>query len=644
MQNMKKLIAILAVALAGVASARDYHVAVTGNNAHDGSPGKPLKTIQAAADLAQPDDTVTVHAGVYRERVNPPRGGNSDVHRITYQAAPGEKVVITGSEQVNGWEKVTNDTWKVTLPNAFFGGYNPYKSVIRGDWFGGNGRTHHTGSVYVNGDWHDEAAKHDDALNPAGKILLWFGQVDATNTTIWAQFPAGDPNREQVEINVRPTVFTPTKTGINYITVRGFTMRNAATTWAPPTAGQIGLITAYWSKGWIIENNDIGYSRCVGVALGKYSDEWDNRAGSASGYVGTIHRALKNAWNKETVGSHIVRNNHIHHCEQTGIVGSLGCAFSTITGNTIHDVQVRKLFGGAEMGGIKFHGAIDVVIAGNHIYRTDRGIWLDWMAQGAQVAGNLLHDNGEDREACQDLFLEVDHGPILVANNILLSQHSHWMQSQGIAYAHNLFAGTLNMANSSGAVAPDPRGTPYFKPHSTELVGLHGFKWGDVRYYNNLFTYDASRRKKSTSQSRYSNDHMIPNVGFDLNRYQKAALPVAMAGNVYLKDAPPYAPETNAIAKADFNPAPKLIEKPDGWYLELTLDKAWTANRNRPLVTTALLGKAIIPDQPFENADGTSLRIDTDYLGNRRDTGNPFPGPFEIIQTGTQTIKVWPKQ
>ncbi len=54
---------------------------------------------------------------------------------------------------------------------------------------------------------------------------------------------------------MRRTVFYPDQPGRNYITVRGFTLRHAATPWAPPTAEQIGLIGTHWSKGWIIENN-----------------------------------------------------------------------------------------------------------------------------------------------------------------------------------------------------------------------------------------------------------------------------------------------------------------------------------------------------------------------------------------------------
>ena len=42
---------------------------------------------------------------------------------------------------------------------------------------------------------------------------------------------------------------------INYITVCGFTLRQAATPWAGAMSEQVGLIGTHWSKGWIIENN-----------------------------------------------------------------------------------------------------------------------------------------------------------------------------------------------------------------------------------------------------------------------------------------------------------------------------------------------------------------------------------------------------
>ena len=463
--------------------------------------------------------------------------------------------------------------------------------------------------MYLNGDWLGEAAKLDEVLKPAGAAPLWFGRVDQTNTTLWAQFKGVNPNAQRVEINTRQTVFYPQKPGINYITVRGFTLRHAATQWAPPTAEQMGLIGTHWSKGWIIENNTISHSKCSGIALGKYGDQWDNTsAWRAEGYLETIQRALSNGWNKATVGSHLVRNNDISHCEQAGVVGSLGCSFSVVTGNNIHDIHVQRLFGGVEMAGIKFHGAIDVEISRNHLYRCYQGIWLDWMAQGARVSGNLLHDNLE-----RDLFFEANHGPFLVDNNVCLSPVALWAWSEGGAYVHNLFAGEICTHSD------DDRMTPFHQAHSTAIAGLHKIPGGDDRYYNNVFVQRG-----------------------DLSPYDTAKLPAKMGGNVFLKGAKPSRNETGPLLKPEFDPALRLVEKNDGFYLTMTIATALGSERPSQPVTSARLGKASISGCAFENPDGSPITIGTDYFGKPRNTANPTPGPFEAPGTGTLTMKVWP--
>jgi len=588
---------------------KEYHVSVNGDDAHDGSAARPMRTISKAAQLAQPGDVITVHEGIYRERISPPRGGESDTRRIVYQGAPGERVEIRGSEIVNGWKRIKGDSWKVTIPNRFFGEYNPYQDLISGDWFNPRGRTHHTGAVYLNGNWLTEAAKLDDVLKAAGTNPLWFGTVDEDTTTIWAQFKGVDPNEELVEINVRRAVFYPQKPGMNYISVRGFIMRHAATQWAPPTAEQIGLLGTHWSKGWIIENNVISHSKCTGITLGKYGDQWDNTSeNTAEGYVQTIKRASENGWSRENIGHHIVRNNIISHCEQAGIVGSLGAVFSLITGNTIHDIHVQRLFTGAEMAGIKIHAAIDMEISHNRIFRTVRGIWLDWMAQGAHVTGNLLYQN-----AGEDIFVEVNHGPFLVDNNLFLSETALLNMSQGGAYAHNLVAGRI-------VLRPElSRSTPFHKAHSTEVAGLSNIEGGDDRFYNNVFVNSNG-----------------------LTEYDKAALPVWMSGNAFLHGATPSKYEQDPLVRGDSDPGIKLVEDNDGVYLHVTLDEAWCAGKEYKLVTTDLLKRAKIPDLPYVRPDGTSVRIDTDYLGEKRDETRPCPGPFELPKGGKRVLKVWP--
>jgi alpha-N-arabinofuranosidase len=479
-----------------------------------------------------------------------------------------------------------------------------------------------------------EAAKKEEVMNAADeKNQLWCAEADSTTTTIRAQFKNTNPNKETVEINVRETVFYPEKPFINYLTVRGFIMEQAATNWAPPTAEQQGLMGTHWSKGWIIENNTIQYSKCVGIALGKYGDKWDNNnTESAEGYVGTINRALAFGWNKGTIGGHVVRNNTIAYCEQTGIVGSMGCAFSVIEGNTIHDIHIRRLFSGAEMAGIKFHGAVDVQINNNHIYRANMGIWLDWMAQGAEVKNNLMHDND------LDIFLEVNHGPMLVSNNVLLSKTSLLMNSSGAAFVHNLFAGKMDVIDF------DARLTPYHKPHSSYVVALHDNPGGDVQFINNLFVN-----------------------GGNASQYSKALLPVVFEGNVFTKGsvrpaavkekqrfgdmdktakeklakykAQP-AIERNGLVLDDFDAVTNLLKQDNGMYLEIALDKNWLTQK-RKLVTTSTLTKVMVPNLPFEHVDGTPFVINTDYFGKKRTLSNPSPGPFEISGNGIQKMKVW---
>src|SRR5262245_59997508 len=146
-------LAFLSIAPLCAIRAAQFHVATSGKDSNPGTKSAPLRTIQRAADLAQPGDAITVHEGVYRERVDPPRGGTSDKRRIVYQAAAGERIEVKGSELIKNWVKVENNAWKVTLPNSFFGGFNPYSDLIHGDWFEPKGREHHTGAVYLNGEW-----------------------------------------------------------------------------------------------------------------------------------------------------------------------------------------------------------------------------------------------------------------------------------------------------------------------------------------------------------------------------------------------------------------------------------------------------------------------------------------------------------
>jgi len=642
----------------------EYHIAKNGSDMNPGTDSQPFLTINKAAGIAQPGDSITVHKGIYREWVSPRRGGTA-AKRIVYQAAKGENVVISGAEVITDWVRDGN-IWKTVINNDFFRGFNPYNEVIYGDWLMIYDRVFHLGEVYLNGRSMYEAVDIDGVRNPVKSesskeaefsVYKWCCSVDDNTTTIYANFHDDDPTKGNVEINVRPHVFFPAKPGCGYITVSGFTMKQAATQWAPPTAFQEGLIGPHWSRGWIIENNVIRDSRCSGISLGKEESTGHNEAFHLKFKQGTqrerevIFRAANGNWNKDNIGGHIVRNNTIFNCGQTGIVGHLGCVFSRIENNHIYDILHKRELAGAETGGIKLHAAIDTVISGNIIHNTHRGLWLDWQAQGTHVTKNVFFYNDSS-----DLFIEVSHGPTIVDHNLFLSPVSFQNIAQGIALAHNLFAGQI-------ALSPEcNRYTPYHVPHSTAVAGVMLFPGGDDRYYNNVFLRPENDDTPDEPMTRsfFGNAPLEDTEGFSgaltytaypvgtavYTQYpceddekpwatkpvkEQAKLPVFMENNLYLNNALPYPKEKNAMTDKgsgiDFTIDPENKKLT----IYITKPKLFIKNTGK-IITTEILGSGLQAEMPFENPDGTPLIMDRDFY-NRPRNNKPTPGPFQIAST-----------
>lgn len=618
---MKSLFSILiGLHLSLLSPGIEYHVSPNGNDNHAGSPEAPLKTISAAAQKAAPGDIVTVHKGIYRETVSPPRGGLSPEQRITFRSAPGERPVIKGSEIVKGWIQTdVPNVWNIKLPHSFFGKHmHPFRELIEGDWFSNQGRNHHTGAIFVNGKALFEMDTREKVLNPKpfpgavyqqDSLRTWFVESDDDGVTLWINTQGENPNEALTEITTRSTCFYPENEGVNYITLQGFEICQAATQWAAPTAHQVGMVSTNWNKGWIIENNIIHDSRCNGITLGKDAATGHNLECTQKDKNGTIHyievifRVLRKGWNREDIGSHIVRNNTIYNCEQTGICGSMGCAFSTIEGNHIYDIWTQRQFSGAEIAGIKFHGAIDVTLAGNHIHQTGRGIWLDWMAQGVRVTRNLLYKNDQ-----QDLFLEVDHGPGMIDNNIMLSQQNLLCDSEGYAFVHNFFGGFLR-------IFPDhSRFTPYHLNHSTDIKGLEIIRAGDDRYYYNIFA--PLHGQKTTG----------------LKALAQYPYPSRISGNLYFADLKPAPGETDAIETT--LPAKDIKLAFDEKNTLRAISLPWNQNislKQLPPVTTQLLGRTHIAKCLYENLDGSPMTIDHDFQRASRNVPSCIPGPWSSL-------------
>lgn len=586
---------------------KEYHVSPAGDDINIGTEKAPFKTISAAARIARPGDTVTVHEGVYREYVNPARGGASESIRIVYQAAPGEDVVIKGSERITTWKKVGDGVWKVDLPNAFFKRYNPYKRKIgwvTENWLRG-GKWTHCGDVYLNGEAFREKRTHKEVV---GEKHTWRTAAYEFTTHIWANFGDADPNKELTEINVRESIIYPENTEVNYVTIRGFTIMHAAGGWGSPCHYQGGAIGTNGGHHWTVENCAIINAKTNGFTMG-IPKKWS--AYNQYDFEGQLD------YNR--VGHHVIRNNIFKRCGQSGIVGNQYNTASVISGNYIAETSYRREFWGVEPSAIKFHNGVDLVLEGNHIAASNNcyGLWIDAGNQNIRVTRNFIGAL---------LFIEANHGPILVDNNIITGGFTNWV-SEAHTMAHNL------MICKDYRHGRQDRPVGWWKPHSLERAGASNITYADERWYSNIFIgkgLDSSVRERRIMPQRtlVKGDFdplTAPRCAADYNLFLSGARKSKLDKNSVVSDR-----ETKYSIQDDDG---DLIVD-----LEVNLKGA---DIKCPLITTDFLGFYEVPQQHMENPDGSEIVVDHDIMGEPRNPDNPGVGPFANLKNGKNRFKVF---
>lgn len=367
-----------------------------------------------------------------------------------------------------------------------------------------------------------------------------------------------------------------------------------------------------------------------------------------------VCRGQYHGWLKEKVGSHIVRRCHIHHCEQTGIVGRMGAVFSLIEDNHIHHINNMQELGGAEIAGIKLHAAIDVTIRRNHIHHCTMGIWCDWEPQGTRITQNLLHHNqrpdyctwAEGGMGSQDIWVEVGHGPTLIDNNLLLSRCSLRFTTGGVALVHNLIKGPLTCVGGGTGT----RYTPYHIRHRTEVAGFMTILHGDERIYNNIFIQGWPADEEVKPGGPAENERLVgtwpfdeyptyeewiswfdldvkrPNMGKLAEFHERRHLPVWINGNAYFNGAKPWRQEQSFPAN-DQDAVYAEIREENGRYTLDTNLYDFLHDFRDGIINSDILGYAFEPNQRFENPDGSDIALDHDYFGDARGI-NTLPGPF----------------
>jgi hypothetical protein len=295
----------------------------------------------------------------------------------------------------------------------------------------------------------------------------------------------------------------------------------------------------------------------------------------------------------------------IRRCGEAGIAGQKGATRCLIAGNLIEDTNYRKEFGGWETAAIKFHESVDTVICGNLIRRVSFqdfgafGIWMDWANQGTRISGNIIYDT-----QAANVFLEMNHGPILVDNNVLAGQGVR-SNSEGCIFAHNLFVDCkFDMVSDLG------RRSQYYKPHTRIDVGRKQGIPSDDKWFSNIFVRRGLDGVKKA-----------PGYAADWNVFMEGAKKSTFGDEHSVVDS----------AAAGF----RREDSPLGVSLRFQVGRD-LFRLPAPWVDGKLVGVLPTVGQTIEDARGHAIRVDRDLPGKNR--AAPVAGPLADLKPGENTL------
>jgi len=482
---------------------RLWHVDNQADNAsddNDGTEKAPFASINKAAQLALPGDTVVVGAGVYREHVSPAHTGYDVDHMINYVARDRHKVIIKGSEvwepnwQPSEFDGVKN-VWRAQLDPAQFTydfpieNFNPF--VLQGNhvmvkpeelyqptrpWKEESFPAWVRGMIFMDGRPLRQVGSLGEFASGSDVFF-----VARDGKSVLARFADDNPKSHEYEITTREQVFAPKSTGVGFIRLKGFVCEHAATA---PSWAQYGMVSpnssGHGTEGWhwIIEDNILRWSFACAMDIGY-------------GYWGPRQAAGRTRLSELTgpspTWSHWIRGNEIVDNGQAGI-WSIGFSNNAIIEynrierngwlNNIHMI---------EAAGIKMHGCRGVVIRGNLVRDNDNfGIWLDVAGGNNRVTQNLVLNN-----MTAGIFIEGMWGHTLVDNNVS-------------AFTRNFAFYQMNM------------GDGFYNHQASHVTFAHNLAFGNAGYGYRCLMWGLSSggRKFPDGKMRVSHNRVLNNIAY----------------------------------------------------------------------------------------------------------------------------------
>ena len=607
---------------------REIHV----NNQHpeasddnDGTIERPLKTINAAAQIAAPGTRVLIHGGTYRETVQPAMGGLGTDKMISYEAFEGEEVIIKASVEVKdfkpsvGWRVGRGfrrnqvpeglKIWEIELDPEDFKGYNPFCAVnvlhdrlyLEYDKTDMTPYLNRRGMVFVDG-------------KPMKQVPLYYmlGEsdntywVEANGQKVHIRLPGdADPRDHVIEVTNREQCFAPKVPFLSYIKVKGLTLAHAATGAPVP---QRGALSCYRGHHWIIEDCVIDWANGVGIDCG--NECW--------------HHTFEE---NQVIGHTIIRRNII---KDAGVCGIAGMFVSNmlIEDNLIVGTGWQRMELSWEAGGIKLHNSVNSLIRRNVIkecYGCD-ALWLDVGNENNRITSNLFLDGIDSRE---HIFIECTRdAENLIDNNIIWNVEGRYNRD---------------------ALPEEPGSSGWYKTKELDIKNGYGIYLEGtdrLRIVNNLIgkchkagffakvvAFRITRTRGGTSRE----NKIFNNIFYDCG---EAAIILPNEHN-YI-DGNVYAKMPGGYLRVMY-PEPEMCLDLATWQEFLGFDLAGATSDleieiNSQDLTMEITLKQQLPKVPSDE------KVSTDYFADKTDSSLTIAGPFSKLAEGKFVFNIDPRK
>jgi hypothetical protein len=606
---------------------KTYYVDGQAPSADDAGPGsqeRPFRTVNRAAQVLLPSERVVIAEGVYRECVRPARGGKSPEAMISYEAAPGAKVVIKGSAVVQGFRPSEGwnlgldpktgkpvKAWELRIDPALFHGYNPFQvdNVIGTrywiDYAKDNMATYfrRRGMVFVDGKPLEPVEGATELAGPSPRSLNFFSDVrwsplfqelspyagkvwiESNGMTLHVRLADDDdPAKHTIEITTEEQVFAPAQRYQAFIRVKGITFQHAGNGFPVPQRGMVSLNRGHH---WIIEDCAFEWANSVGLDVG--NEDWQA------------------SQPPHPVGFAVVRGNTFRYCGIEGIGGTGGPQDTLVEKNLFEWIGWQDAAMMSESGGTKMHVAKNLLFRHNvlrHI-RHANGLWLDIGNDNVRITGNLFADIPGHVNP-HAVHIEGSEALNQIDNNIFYKLTGGILirDTNNVIIAYNLFldCDEVGVDTVSGIKGPRP------------IFG-HTIDVRNLTVYGNIF-------------------HRMGRSAIEFTNARNEA-----DGNVYGTSA------VNPLFSQPFLRV-KTPEPPEWHNLKSWREEhGWDKNGAMAAITAVLDPDKLQLDLEVKSDVKPApayKRIDTDFFG-RSLTGSRSPGPFADLATTPGTRNIDPR-